>query len=116
MENSVKAQKLRSTLGVFEKSKFLFGLPNQLKESITQNKHDQALRDYKKGTFLNSSKSGALIPGLPAKTPEQKEQHRRIFEKVWKSVEVIMEGMKVDLYDMLRDATRPVDEQEKVIE
>lgn len=116
LENSVKAQKLRSTLGVFEKSKFLFGLPNQLKESISQAKYDQALRDYKKGSFLNTSKSGVLIPGLPAKTQEQKEQQRRIFEKVWRSVEVIMEGMKTELYDLLQDANRPVEEQEKIIE
>lgn len=34
LENAVKAQKLRSTLGIFEKSKFLFNLPGQLMESI----------------------------------------------------------------------------------
>lgn len=34
LENAVKAQKLRSTLGVFEKSKFLFNLPGQLMESV----------------------------------------------------------------------------------
>lgn len=34
LENAVKAQKLRSTLGVFERSKFLFNLPGQLMESI----------------------------------------------------------------------------------
>ena len=36
LENAVKAQKLRSTLGIFEKSKFLFNLPGQLLESINQ--------------------------------------------------------------------------------
>lgn len=34
LENAVKAQKLRSTMGVFEKSKFLFNLPGQLMDSI----------------------------------------------------------------------------------
>src|SRR5690349_20788929 len=34
LENAVKAQKLRSTLGVFERSKFLFNLPGQLMDSI----------------------------------------------------------------------------------
>jgi exocyst complex component 2 len=34
LENAVKAAKLRSTLGVFEKSKFLFNLPGQLMENI----------------------------------------------------------------------------------
>ena len=39
LENAVKAQKLRSTLGIFEKSKFLFNLPGQLLESIKQVRH-----------------------------------------------------------------------------
>jgi hypothetical protein len=39
LENAVKAQKVRSTLGVFEKSKFLFNLPGQLMESIQAVSH-----------------------------------------------------------------------------
>ena len=47
LENASKAQKLRSTLGVFERSKFFFNLPGSLMESIeavsgsycTPNKH-----------------------------------------------------------------------------
>ena len=34
LENASKAQKLRSTLGVFERSKFFFNLPGTLLESI----------------------------------------------------------------------------------
>lgn len=34
LENAVKAQKLRSTLGVFERSKFLFNLPGSLLDSV----------------------------------------------------------------------------------
>jgi hypothetical protein len=34
LENSSKAQKLRTTLGVFERSKFFFNLPGFLVESI----------------------------------------------------------------------------------
>lgn len=34
LENASKAQKLRSTLGVFERSKFFFNLPGSLMESI----------------------------------------------------------------------------------
>lgn len=131
LENAVKAQKLRSTLGVFEKSKFLFNLPGQLMESINavrvvsaalmvptdlQGKYDQALRDYKKGTFLNSSKSGQLLPGLAANTPEQREAQKRIFDKVWSSVERIMGDMRTKLDSDLRDPSRTVEEQEKTIE
>jgi exocyst complex component 2 len=34
LENASKAQKLRSTLGVFERSKFFFNLPGSLMELI----------------------------------------------------------------------------------
>lgn len=81
-----------------------------------QGKYDQALRDYKKGSFLNSSKSSQLIPGLPANTPAQKAQHKRVFDKVWSSVEKIMSEMKSKLDQGLKDPTRSVEEQERTIE
>jgi exocyst complex component 2 len=34
LENAAKAQKLRTTLGVFERSKFFFNLPGFIIESI----------------------------------------------------------------------------------
>ncbi|ORY35859.1 exocyst complex component Sec5-domain-containing protein [Naematelia encephala] len=116
LENAVKAQKLRSTLGVFERSKFLFNLPGQLMDSIQAGKYDQALRDYKRGSFLNTSRSGQLIPGLAADTPQQKEQQKRIFDKVWTSVEKIMGEMRAKLDAALKDHARPVEEQERTIE
>ena len=81
-----------------------------------QGKYDQALRDYKKGTFLNSSKSGQLLPGLAANTPEQRESQKRIFDKVWSSVERIMGDMRTRMDASLRDPSRTVEEQEKTIE
>jgi len=81
-----------------------------------QGKYDQAMRDYKKGSFLNSSKSAQLIPGLPANTPAQKAQHKRVFDKVWTSVERIMSEMKVKLDKALKDHNRSAEEQEKTIE
>ncbi|RSH82118.1 hypothetical protein EHS25_006051 [Saitozyma podzolica] len=116
LENAVKAQKLRSTLGVFERSKFLFNLPGQLMDSINAGKYDQALRDYKKGLFLKTSKTGQFIPGMTAKTPEQKAQQKRVFDKVWTSVEKIMGEMRTKLDEGLKDPTRSVEDQEKTIE
>ena len=74
------------------------------------------MRDYKKGSFLNSSKSAQLIPGLPANTPAQKAQHKRVFDKVWSSVERIMSEMRVKLDKALKDYNRSAEEQEKTIE
>jgi exocyst complex component 2 len=74
------------------------------------------MRDYKKGTFLNSSKSGVLIPGLPAQTPQQKERQKQLFNRVWSSVEKIMGDMRVKLDKQLMDHTRSAEDQEKTIE
>lgn len=118
LENSVKAAKLRSTLGVFDRSKFLFNLPGQLLESINTGRYDQALRDYKKGLHLHSARSqgGALIPGVPASTPDQIARQRRVFDKVWDSVESVMVDMSKRLDAMLKDPSRGVEEQEKTLE
>ncbi|ADV19942.1 Exocyst protein, putative [Cryptococcus gattii WM276] len=110
LENAVKASKLRSTLGVFEKSKFLFNLPGQLLESI--NAYELALRDYKKGLFLHNTRSGQLIPGVNA----SREQQKKVFDKVWSSVEDIMSDMRAKLDSGLKEAARGVEEQERTIE
>ncbi|WVQ70634.1 hypothetical protein IAR50_000154 [Cryptococcus sp. DSM 104548] len=115
LENAVKASKLRSTLAVFEKSKFLFTLPGQLLTSIQAKQYDQALRDYKKGQYLHESRSGGgggVIPGVNA----SREQQKRVFEKVWGSVEGIMDEMRSKLGAQLKDVTRGVEEQERTIE
>ncbi|OCF43322.1 exocyst protein [Kwoniella heveanensis CBS 569] len=112
LENAVKASKLRSTLGVVEKSKFLFNLPSQLLEYINAGKYDQALREYKKGSFLQSSRSGQLIPGVNA----SREQQKRVFDKVWSSVEAIMSDMREKLDAGLKDHNRSIEEQERTIE
>ncbi|GMK54888.1 hypothetical protein CspeluHIS016_0114740 [Cutaneotrichosporon spelunceum] len=118
LENSVKAAKLRSTLGVFDRSKFLFNLPGQLLESINAGRYDQALRDYKKGLHLHAARSqpGALIPGVPARTPDQIARQRRVFDKVWDSVESVMVDMSKRLDGLLKDPTRSIEEQEKTLE
>jgi exocyst complex component 2 len=74
------------------------------------------LRDYKKGLFLKTSKTGQLIPGVQANTAEQKAQQKRVFDKVWDSVEGIMDDMRKRLDEGLKDANKSVEEQEKVIE
>lgn len=47
LENALKAQKLRTTLGVFERSKFFFNLPSSLIESI------EAVRPTPRGGSCN---------------------------------------------------------------
>lgn len=83
-----------------------------------QDKFDQALRDYKKGLFLRQERMqpGAFMPGLPSNTPDQIARQRRVFDKVWQSVEDVMRDMHNRLEEQLKDQLRSVDEHEKTLE
>lgn len=122
LENNLKAMKLRSTLGVFEKSKFFFNLPGSLAESVDAKRYDAALRDYNKGKYLLENRPGQLLafntgPGGESKISErQRQQQQRLFKKVWDAVEAVMKDMEKKLFASLREPKRTVDEQEKTIE
>lgn len=122
LENASKAQKLRSTLGVFERSKFFFNLPGALLESIQGGKYDAAMRDYKKGKYLLESRAGILLPSslkdetIAGGGASTEIQQKRILDKVWKAVEKVMEGMKSTLLNRLKEPSRSLEEHEKTIE
>ncbi|EJD05538.1 uncharacterized protein FOMMEDRAFT_152861 [Fomitiporia mediterranea MF3/22] len=125
LESASKAQKLRSTLGVFERSKFFFNLPGSLMEFIEAGKYEATLRDYKKGKFLLESRPQQLLPessrsrdtnGSTASASDARAQQKRILDKVWAAVERVMGEMKNKLLAQLGDSTRSVEEQEKTIE
>ncbi|TFY51780.1 hypothetical protein EVG20_g10840, partial [Dentipellis fragilis] len=120
LENANKAQKLRTTLGVFERSKFFFNLPASLVECMEAGRYEAAMRDYKKGKFMLESRAGQL---LPVDTPKDSQaaalaelQQKRILDKVWASVEKVMSEMRAVLLAQLQEAGRPVEEQEKTID
>lgn len=87
LENNLKAAKLRSTLGVFERSRFFFNLPGSLGEAIAQERYDVALRDYKKGKYMLDSRPGQLLAFNTADgsagNSKQQAQQKRVFKKVW---------------------------------
>jgi exocyst complex component 2 len=114
LENAEKASKLRSTLGVFERSKFFFNLPGSLLEFTQSGKYDAALRDYKKGKYLLESRPGQLLPSNPGSSTDI--QQKRIFDKVWGAVEKVMEGMKATLLERLKEPSRSLEDHEKTIE
>jgi exocyst complex component 2 len=114
LENAEKASKLRSTLGVFERSKFFFNLPGALLESIQAGRYDAALRDYKKGKYLLESRPGQLLPSSPGSNTDL--QQKRIFDKVWGAVEKVMDQMKNTLLNRLKEPSRLLEEHEKTIE
>ncbi|KAK0556825.1 Exocyst complex component S5 [Tilletia horrida] len=126
LENSLKTLKLRSTLGVFERSKFFFNLPGTLSANIEAGRFDVALRDYKKGKFFLESKPGQLfafnVPAAQAGDPtargtlRQQEQQQRIFARVWDAVEGNMQQMQSRLFAMLQEPRRSVEDQERTIE
>lgn len=126
LENNLKATKLRSTLGVFERSKFFFNLPGNLAGSIDAGRYDAALRDYNKGKYLLQNRPGQLLAfntnagqaGDPQAqgTEKQQQQQQRVFRKVWDAVEATMKDMERKLFAALQEPKRTVDEQEKTIE
>lgn len=122
LENNLKTIKLRSTLGVFERSKFFFNLPGSLSESVESGRYDMALRDYKKGKYLLDSRPGQLLAVGSAQPPESAGgargdvQQKRVFAKVWDAVEATMKDMQSRLTAQLREPRRNVDEQERTIE
>ncbi|KAI0065245.1 hypothetical protein BV25DRAFT_1822396 [Artomyces pyxidatus] len=120
LENASKAQKLRTTLGVFERSKFFFNLPVFLVESMEAGRYEVALRDYKKGKFLLESRPGQLLPITAPKDSQgaalAEQQQKRILDKVWSTVEKAMGEMRASLLSQLQEPGRPVEEQEKKIE
>ncbi|KAG5643067.1 hypothetical protein DXG03_001595 [Asterophora parasitica] len=120
LENASKAQRLRTTLGVFERSKFFFNLPSFIIESVEAGRYDVAMRDYKKGKLLLESRPGQLLPSGTPKEGQSAasgdQQHRRILERVWGSVEKAMGEMRNVLISQLQDPTRTLEDHEKTIE
>ncbi|KAJ7237307.1 exocyst complex component sec5 [Mycena haematopus] len=120
LENASKAHKLRTTLGIFERSKFFFNLPGFIIESIEAGRYEVAMRDYKKGKFLLESRPGQLLPIGNTKDGEMsaaaEQQQKRILDKVWGSVEKAMGEMRNVLISQLQDPRRSVEEQEKTLE
>ncbi|CAA7268400.1 unnamed protein product [Cyclocybe aegerita] len=120
LETASKAQKLRSTLGVFERSKFFFNLPSFIMESTDAGRYELALRDYKKGKYLLENRPGQLLPIGPTKdeptSVAAQQRQKRVLNKVWTSVEKAMAEMRKVLVKQLEDGTRSVEEQEKTIE
>ncbi|KAJ6486945.1 exocyst complex component sec5 [Mycena sanguinolenta] len=120
LENASKAHKLRTTLGIFERSKFFFNLPGFIIESIEAGRYEVAMRDYKKGKFLLESRPGQLLPIGNTKDGEMsaaaEQQQKRILDKVWASVEKAMGEMRNVLISQLQDPRRSVEEQEKTLE
>ncbi|KXN89146.1 Exocyst complex component 2 [Leucoagaricus sp. SymC.cos] len=120
LENASRAQKLRTTLGVFERSKFFFNLPSFIIESIEAGRYDVAMRDYKKGKYMLESRSSQLLPVNISKdstaSSAAEQQQKRVLEKVWVSVEKAMGEMRSVLNAQLQDSSRNLEEQEKTLE
>ncbi|KAF8434522.1 exocyst complex component Sec5-domain-containing protein [Boletus edulis BED1] len=116
LENSAKAQRLRTTLSVFERSKFFFSLPGSLAESIEAGRYEAALRTYSKGKFLRDSRQGSGESSASGKSGGPASEQKRILDKVWSNVEKVMGEMRSLLLSKLQEPSRSVEEQEKTIE
>ncbi|KAG8685870.1 hypothetical protein FRC09_014485, partial [Ceratobasidium sp. 395] len=118
LENDSKATKLRTTLGVFDRSKFFFNLPGTLAEQISAGRYDVALRDYKKGQFLIEGRLSTLfgLPPTAGASGGTDAQQKRIADRVWAAVERVMGDMRAALFERLRDGEGNVEDQERTLE
>ncbi|PPQ75995.1 hypothetical protein CVT26_005947, partial [Gymnopilus dilepis] len=120
LENASKAQKIQSTLSVFERSKFFFNLPTTITGYVEAGRYEMALRDYKNGKSLLENRAGRLLPIGNSKdaiaSEVEEQQRRRVLDKVWTSVEKAIGHMRNVLLSQLQDSSRSVEEQEKTLE
>ncbi|KAI8641657.1 exocyst complex component Sec5-domain-containing protein [Parasitella parasitica] len=122
VERRQRVEKVRSTLYILQRYRFLFNLPSSLLESIKQTKYEAAIRDYKKGKYLYQVLKGDLdsterSTGLSdmEKDTGLTDLHRKVFDKVWTEVSKIVVELQNVLLRMLADPWRSMDDQEKTI-
>ncbi|KAG1118304.1 hypothetical protein G6F42_013231 [Rhizopus arrhizus] len=122
VERRQRVEKLKSTLYILQRYRFLFNLPSSLLESIKQTKYEAAIRDYKKGKYLYQVLKGDLdstdrSTGLSdmEKDTGITDLHRKVFDKVWTEVSKIVIELQNVLLRMLADPWRSMDDQEKTI-
>ncbi|KAF8830676.1 hypothetical protein HHX47_DHR2000899 [Lentinula edodes] len=130
LENASKADKLCTTLGVFERSKFFFNLSSFIIESIEAGRYEVAMRGYKKGKLLETRRSRPFpisaskdkakdnkgSGALPGPTSAEQQQQKRILDNVRANADKAMGEMWNVLFGRLRDSGRSVEEQEKTLE
>ncbi|KAI8356677.1 exocyst complex component Sec5-domain-containing protein [Blakeslea trispora] len=119
VERRQRAEKVRSTLYILQRYRFLFNLPSSLLESIKQTKYEAAIRDYKKGKYLYQVLKGNLdatdtLPEMDQETG-MTDLHHKVFDKVWAEVSKIVIELQNVLLRMLTDPWRSMDDQEKTI-
>ncbi|KAI8331626.1 exocyst complex component Sec5-domain-containing protein [Choanephora cucurbitarum] len=119
VERRQRAEKVRSTLYILQRYRFLFNLPSSLLESIKQTKYEAAIRDYKKGKYLYQVLKGNLdatdaMPDMDHETG-MTDLHHKVFDKVWAEVSKIVIELQNVLLRMLTDPWRSMDDQEKTI-
>ncbi|KAI9248099.1 exocyst complex component Sec5-domain-containing protein [Sporodiniella umbellata] len=114
-----RVEKVKSTLTMLQRYRFLFNLPSSLLEFIKQSKYEAAIRDYKKGKYLYQVLKGDL-DSTDSTDLDQKENritdlHLKVFDKVWAEVGKIVSELQNVLLKMLSDPWRSMEEQEKTI-
>ncbi|KAK9323912.1 exocyst complex component Sec5-domain-containing protein [Lipomyces orientalis] len=105
MDNKSKGDRLKATLSLIEKNRYLFDLPGALLANIKRGDHDSLVRDYRRGWTLTEE-----IRTLPHSTElsDYLVQQRRVIERIWGEVEVVVEDYKSSVWKQLSQA-RPDD-------
>ncbi|KAL4212827.1 hypothetical protein CU097_004625 [Rhizopus azygosporus] len=117
VERRQRVEKVKGTLYMLQRYRFLFNLPNSLMESIKQTKYEAAIRDYKKGKYLYQVLKGDLDSTDEAEQKDNRltDIHLKVFDKVWAEAVKIVSELQNVLLRQLADPWRSMEEQEKTI-
>ncbi|KAK7203423.1 exocyst complex component Sec5-domain-containing protein [Myxozyma melibiosi] len=102
VDSKVASDRLKATLSLIDRHRYLFDLPASLQNSISTGDSDLVVRDYRRGRALTEE-----IRTLPhsSELTDYYVQQRRVIERIWGEVEIVIEDYKSDVWQKLIGAT-----------
>ncbi|KAK9464964.1 exocyst complex component Sec5-domain-containing protein [Lipomyces arxii] len=98
MDNKIKGDRLKATLTLIDKHRYLFDLPATLAENINRGDNDALIRDYRRGRSL--TEEIRTLPHL-SDLSDHLVQQRRVIERIWEEVEVVVDDYKNEIWKQL---------------
>ncbi|ANB15361.1 Sec5p [Sugiyamaella lignohabitans] len=91
-----KEERLTAALKLIDKNKYLFNLPSTILKHIKDKNHDLLIRDYRRGRDIKNT-----TVDITSYTPDYIVQNKKIIDRIWDEVEIIVEQYKQDTWKKL---------------
>uniref|UniRef100_A0A060T388 Exocyst complex component SEC5 n=1 Tax=Blastobotrys adeninivorans TaxID=409370 RepID=A0A060T388_BLAAD len=95
IDNQAREERLKAALELIKANKYLFNLPSTILKHVKNNDHDSLVRDYRRGKDMRSNEI------ISADTPEIVIHNKKITDRIWGEVEVIVDEYKRDTWKVL---------------